>query len=170
MVSYERANHAGGADQEQHTPIVDWLMLTWSAPQVDVHGGQLGAERAAFIGWTALKEVFSAWRITEREELTKWLRSHGFAGRQPGNHISARAQEYILNVARRIDARVALLEVTYVAVVFFVARHMVPAGVQTREVPRAQGTHQVSWNNTGGLPSGVWVQLDEVDAEDFFLR
>ena len=61
-------------------------------------------------------------------------------------------------------------DVTFVAVVFFVARHMVPIGVQTRTVPRAHGTQQVSRNQTGGLPSGVWDLLDELDAEDLFLR
>ena len=50
-------------------------------------------------------------------------RFRGTSARQPH---SVRAQEYILNEAGRIDARVALLEVTVFAFVFFVARHMVP--------------------------------------------
>ena len=60
-----------------------------------------------------------------------------------------------MNEAGRIDARVALLEVTFVAVVLFVARHMAPNGVQTWTFPRAHGTQQVSRNRTGGLPSHV---------------
>ena len=39
----------------------------------------------------------------EREDLSIWLPNNGFAGTSPGNHIAARAQEF-LSEARRPSA------------------------------------------------------------------
>ena len=49
------------------------------------------------------------WEISSRDDLSQWLRHQGFPATRPGNHLSARAQEYILiNAGARGDARVEL--------------------------------------------------------------
>ena len=58
-----------------------------------------------------------------RADLTQWLRGHGFAAVQPGNHISARAQEFYSR-KRRNDARVALFEVVFVPLTLHMGRTM----------------------------------------------
>ena len=86
--------------------------------------GIINAQEAVRDGWTAMRSVFRMWSIHEREDLTMWLRNQGFPGTHPGNHISARAQEHILTEACRTDARVALLEASYVEVVLLTGRQM----------------------------------------------
>ena len=108
------------------------------------------------------------WSIHEREDLMGWLRRHGFPRTQQGNHISARAQEHILTEACRIDARVALLEASYVAVELYVGRQVA--------VPRSthgvaeQRLRQTARQDARANPvDGVWAQLDLVDCHDLFL-
>ena len=84
-----------------------------------------------------------------------------FPGTNPGNHISARAQEFILGVAIRADARVALLEGVYVQLAIHMGRELVvpqPDPVPSRpEVP-------------GPRVSGFdWAQLDEFHIDEVFL-
>ena len=51
-----------------------------------------------------------------------------------GNHISARAQEFILEEAVTVDARVALLEAAYVMVTIKAGRELT-AGEPSHRVP-----------------------------------
>ena len=109
-----------------------------------------------------MRTVFKMWSIHEREDLTGWLRRHGFPGTQPGNHISPRAQEHILTEACRTDARVALSEASYVAVVLHVGRQMVvPRAIEgdTAQRPRQAGRQEARTNPL----DGAWAQLDSVD-------
>ena len=55
-----------------------------------------------------------SWGINCTEQLTTWLRSHGFPATRPGHHICARAQEFIIHEACTTDARAALLEAVFV--------------------------------------------------------
>ena len=56
-----------------------------------------------------------AWRVTT-PELSGWLRSRGFPATQPGQHLSARAQEFIFHEGGVLDARVELLETAFVLI------------------------------------------------------
>ena len=159
----------GAVGQAQSTPVVDWLTATLTgAPQVEFHGGQIEAVQAVAEGWSSLKAVFRSWGILEVDDLTIWLRRQGFVGAQPGNHIAARAQEFIMHEAARADARVALLEVVFVAVVFHVANRVGPSvarpGLTTHRTLGAR-----SQTSAAGMPPGTWEQLDHMHVEDLFL-
>ena len=67
-----------------------------SAARLEFQQGTIDAEEGVRLGWLTLRAVFRTWSIFELEDLTQWLRRQGFVGTQPGNHISARAQEHIL--------------------------------------------------------------------------
>ena len=54
------------------------------------------------------------WGISSAEDLTVWLRGHGFPGAARGHHITARAQEFLLSEACAVDGRVALSEAVFV--------------------------------------------------------
>ena len=125
---------------------------------VEFHGGQVTCGEAAHVGWTALREVFRTWNVHEMGDLTTWLRSNGFAAVQPGNHISARAQEHILTQACAFDARVALLESAYVALTLHRGRQMcvIPPPVQPPCQERPQPHHE------------SWACLDDINLENFF--
>ena len=77
-----------------------------------------------------------AWRTSSPPDLSLWFQ--GFAMTQPGNHIPARAQEFVIGEACRFNARVALLEACYVRVTLHVGQQMavppdsVPVGVTRR--------------------------------------
>ena len=93
---------ATGADNAN--AVVDWLThkLT-GAPQIGFHESVIDADVAVHTGWTTLRDVFRRWSIHEHEDLTTWLRQHGYAESQPGNHFPARAQEHMLAEACRVD-------------------------------------------------------------------
>ena len=55
-----------------------------------------------------------SWGIMHVNDLTEWLRYHGLPATPPRQHLSARAQEFILQEGCRTDARVALLETVLV--------------------------------------------------------
>ena len=63
-------------------------------------------------GWSALRR-------------TTWLRGQGFPGTSPGNHISARAQEFIIGEASCADARVVLLQGVYVQLAIHMGHELV---------------------------------------------
>ena len=67
-------------------------------------------------------EIVGALRV--RDDLTQWLRDQRFAGAQPGNHIPARAQEFLFSEACRFDASVALLEAFFVRLTLHMGRQM----------------------------------------------
>ena len=108
----------GSSRQNLSSPVLDWLVhcLSGSA-QVSFHDGVMDADEAVRTGWCSLRDVFRLWNIFDRGDLTIWLQGQGFAATQPGNHIPARTQEFVLSSACRVAARVALLEVVYVPVV-----------------------------------------------------
>ena len=118
--------------------------------------------------WCSLRDVFRLWNIFDRGDRTIWLQGQGFAATQPGNHIPARAQEFVLSSACRVDARVALLEVVYVQAVHHTAQQMT--------VPRIRGPvreshrqHPPRTRNATPLGNG-WAELDDIDVEDVFLQ
>ena len=102
---------------------------------------------------------FRSWGILEVDDLTIWLRRQGFVGTQPGNHIEARAQDFIMHEATRANATVALLEVVFVAVVFHVANRMGPSVARPG----------LTTNRTLGARSQPPEQLDFMHVEDLFL-
>ena len=144
---------------------IGWQGGLVGAPRLAFHDGTIDAPDAVCNGWSALRTVFRMWSIYEREDLTGWLRRRGFPGTQPGNHISARAQEHILTEACRTDARVALLEASHVAVVLHVGRQMaVPSAIQGDAEQRFR---QAGRQDTRTNPfDGAWAQLDSVDCHD----
>ena len=131
----------------------------------------MNAQEAVRTGWRALRGVFRLWSIEEREDLTVWLRGHGFAGTRPGNHIAARAQEFILSEACRVDARVALLEVTYVAAVLHIGRMTGgPRGDTPRAIIQRPCCPAARGSRNGSVPASSWQELDAVNVEDVFFR
>ena len=155
---------AGGEDR---TPVWEWLMslLSQTTEVLEFHEGNIAAEVAVQTGWSALRSVFRTWSIMDREGLTEWLRSQGFAGSQPGNHIPARAQEFILEQACREDARVALLESAYVAAAVLRGRQF---GLRTAD-PATSATHRGVHQRHNGLPADCWEKLDSVDVKEVML-
>ena len=112
-------------------------------------------------GMFALRQVFRSWGITCREQFTEWLRREGFQATLPGNHIGARTQEALLSRACVEDARVALLESVFVAMVLHVGRQSrVPFG----------GSPAAAAAPPNPIPvSEGWAQLDTVDLQEELL-
>ena len=105
--------------------------------------------------------VFRSWDVASGEDLTRWLREHGHPGAQPGNHISARAQEHMLQQACGVDARVALLEAVFVVIAVHMGRqdvHATPTINSTPDRPRDGGQSQIDWS-----------QMDHCQLEEMFL-
>ena len=107
---------------------------------VDFHDNRLSAVDALRAGWVLLRAVFRSWGIQDREHLTAHLRRQGFPATQPGNHISARAQEVLLAEACQVDGRVALLEVVCTNVAIHLGREWaVPEAIRPQSTPDATG-------------------------------
>ena len=68
------------------------------------------------MGFSSPRGVVRGWGIESPDDLSQWLRQHGFQATRPGNHISASGQEHILSLGCGMDARVALLEAVYVII------------------------------------------------------
>ena len=98
-------------------------------------------------GW-ALREVMRAWRVTTPEELSGWLRSQGFPATRPGQHLSARAQEFIFHEGGVLDARVALLETAFVLITLEQGRGGIPPVGGVREA-KGQTSQQHCWRGEG---------------------
>ena len=88
------------------TPVLQWLSQAGSriVEPIEFHESHISATDAATVGWTALRAVMRSWEIHEREHLTDWLRRQGFPAVQPGNHISAHAQEFLLSETCRANS------------------------------------------------------------------
>ena len=100
-----------------------------------------------------------SWGIVSREGLTQWLRREGFQAVQPGNHIGARPHEVLLGRACSEDARVALLESVYVALVLHTGRELrVEPALAAPEAPPRDSV------------LGGWAQVDEVDLQEELLN
>ena len=104
------------------------------------------------------------WSVDNREDLSQWLRSHGFAATQPGNHIPARVQEALSQEVCRIDARVVLLEAMFVQLVLHFGRYTV---VSRGAEP---GTNQSAPATRTMVESSRWAQMDDVDSTECMLR
>ena len=90
---------------EETNPVLQWLVAAASAVEEPIEfyeGGILASDP------DALRAALRGWGVTEREGLSTWLRNNGFVATTPGNHIAARAQEFIFSEAIATDARVAL--------------------------------------------------------------
>ena len=110
------------------------------------------------------------WGISSAEDLTMWLRGHGFPGAARAHHITARAQEFLLSEACAVDARVALLEAVYVQIAIHRGRQVAvpvcpPAQVplrRAREIRRPPPPQEV--------PVETWAVLDEYNLSNVFLQ
>ena len=124
------------AGQERSTPTLDWLChVSTEFPALQFNGGSVPVSEAARTGWMSLRTAIRAWGIAQQDDLSTWLRSQGFPGPQPGNHISARAQEFVLSEGCRHDACVAMLEAVFVTITLETGRRMVPATAPPAEIP-----------------------------------
>ena len=153
------------AGQEESSPVLDWLCRVSHGGRVGFQEGIINAQEAVRDGWTAMRSVFRMWSIHEREDLTMWLRNQGFPGTHPGNHISARAQEHILTEACRTDARVALLEASYVEVVLLTGRQMAVPEATTAPNER----HRPGNVSVESGYSRAWESLDTINCKELFL-
>ena len=106
-------------------------------------------------------------RVADREDLSHLLGTQGFPRTSPGNHISARAQEFILGEATTLDARCVLLEAVFVLVTLSVAREM--TGNADRPAP-LEAPRRVPPTVPSDLPLECWQQLDQVDLSEVFLQ
>ena len=87
-----------------------------SRRRLDFHGGQTTADAAVREGWTVLRSVLGTRAVTSQEHLTDWIVRQGLPRVSVWNHIAARAQEFVLEEAATVDARVVLLQAIYVMV------------------------------------------------------
>ena len=145
---------SGSADS---TPALDWLIMAAGliVESISLYEGRMPARDATRTGWSALRQNLRDWCIGEPGHLTAWLRTQGFPGTNPGNHIAARAQEFILGEAIRADARVALLE-------GHMGRELaVPQPHSTPSPPVAVGPRATAGFN--------WSLLDEFQINEIFL-
>ena len=112
-----------------------WLLVQTMDEEVDFFESRVNPADAVRVGWT-------------------------FAGAQPGNHIHARAQEFLFSEACRFDARVALLEAFFVRLTLHMGRQMaVPPGAI---LANGQASVQV-------VEAHRWAQLDSVNLTEFML-
>ena len=118
------------------------------------------------IGWTSLRAAMRSWGITTEQDLSQWLRRQGFPGPQPGNHISARAQEFVLAEGCRFDARVAMLEVVFVTTTLEFGRQTVPAREQQIETQTDVARNQGRAQRDPTIPNLDF--FDDVDLEELF--
>ena len=153
---------------EETNPVLQWLVAATSAVEepIEFYEGGIIASDAVRTGWNALRAVLRGWGVTEREGLSTWPRNNGFVATAPGNHIAARAQEFIFSEAIAADARVALLEAVYVCCTVHVSRQLaVPPTI--RESPRPRVVQRRTFPSS--FPDGSWEQMDDLELSDLFL-
>ena len=124
------------------------------------------ASVAARTGWLALRGAMRSWGVHSREELSTWLRRQGFPGLALGNHISARAQEFVLTEGCSHDGRVTLLESSFVTLVLHTGR------TQTVQNPTsvAERPRVVQRPRPPPVFSDSWASLDGVQVEELFTQ
>ena len=152
---------SGSADS---APALEWLIMAAGriVEPINLYEGRMPARDAARTGWLALRQVLRAWHIEEPNHLTGWLRTQGFPGTNPGNHISARVQKFIIGEAIRADARVALLEGVYVQLAIHMGCELgVPQPHLTPSPPVVVGPRA-----TAGFD---WSLLDDFQIDEIFL-
>ena len=156
---------AAGVDET--SPVLDWLASVAGTMHqaVEFHVGVVNPADAVRVGFAVLRTAMRSWGISSPPDLSLWFRDPGFAMIQPGNHIPARAPEFVIGEACRFDARVALLEACYVRVTLHVGQqmavppHSVPVGV-TRRVETGASVGETQ----------RWAQLDAVELNDWMMR
>ena len=155
---------AAGGDANH--PVLEWLenAARWVQEPMEFHGGQTTADSAVREGWTVLGSVLRTWGVTSQEQLTDWMVRQGLPRVSVGNHIAARAQEFILEAAT-VDARVALLEAAYARVTIQAGREFT-AGEPTHRVPvpRVEPRRPVA----PSISAESWEQLDHIDLSEAF--
>ena len=157
------------AGSSESTPAAyDFLMSLASRIRdpVEFHDNRLTAVDALRTGWVSLRAVLRTWGIQEREHLTAHLRRQGFPATQPGNHISARAQEALLSEACQVDARVALVEVVCMNVAICLGREVVVPEVAR---PHHEGIPVRHQRQREAAQESSWHQFDQLNLEDCFL-
>ena len=151
------------AGQAETCPLFVWLTSTVGRVDepVPCFRGNISAGGAVRTGWAALRHATRSWGVNLDAVLSGWLARSGFPATRPGLHISGRGQEFIVTMACREDARVALLEAVFVALTLNEGRRQASdAAEAVPSIPRASigGT---------GIPTSVlrdsWEQLDDVD-------
>ena len=107
------------AGDEATNPVLDWLTEVTASMQgmVDFCERAVNSGEAVRSGWSSLRSVMRTWGVDSSEDLSQWLRSHGFAATQPGDRIPARVQGALSQEVCRTDARVVLLEAVFVQLV-----------------------------------------------------
>ena len=125
------------------------------------------ASDAVRVGWSAWSSVMRLWGIMHVDDLTEWLRNHGLPATRPRQHLSARAQEFILQEECRTDARVALLETVLVLTTLHQGR-VIGVTQAARTIPAALPRRSRVCPIPAVLPTGSWEQLDEVDLSEWF--
>ena len=118
--------------------------------------------------WSSQAVVCEPRRPGLMEDLPTWLRSQGFPGPAPGNHLSARAQEFILIEGSSFDGRVTLLEAAYITLKLHTRRGTTAQSrpAENVERPRAQPNPRVC-RGTAFFPES-WAVLDEVELDNWF--
>ena len=101
------------------------------------------------MGFSSLRGVMRGWGNEKNaEDLSQWLRQHGFPATRPGNHIPARVRR--TSRSRGRDDHGGIESVPN------------PPRVEVRRRPA-----QVDVPAT--LPEGTWEQLDQVDLEEILV-
>ena len=151
------------------TPVLEWLInaATLVPGELEFSDARIGASVAARAGWVALRGVMRTWGIDTQEKLSRWLQDEGYTSPRPDCHIAARAQEHLIPAAVREDARVALLEETYVAVVNAYCR--LEPELATPPAPDARRHLRNRARVVPFNPPGErWRELGDVDLREVF--
>ena len=109
--------------------------------------------------------------VGSQHDLSAWFGRQGFPRVSPGNHISARAQEFVLGEAVSVDARAALLEAAFVTVTILMGRELSVGGAQrARTNLKEQNQHDatIPLQRAFSLQK-CWQQLDPVDLSEAVL-
>ena len=160
VVTHERPSDLGCLQERRDTSGVA------VEEPIEFYEGGIIASDAVRTGWNALRAVLRCWGVTEREGFSTWLRNNGFAATVPGNHIAAKAQEFIFSEAIAADARVALLEAVYVCYTVHVSRQLAVL-LTIRESPRPRVVQRRT--SPSSFPDGFWEQMDDLDLRDLVL-
>ena len=124
------------AESSESTPVVDSFIGMASRIREPINSKRIGCKphKQLRTGWESLRAVFRSW---------------GIPATQPGNHISARAQEALLNQGCRVEV--------CVNVAIHMGRELYPQQ-HREEVP-----DQVHRPHNAEAPESSWSQLDEFD-------
>ena len=158
------------AGSKPSTTVLEWLCeITSEVPDIQFNEGPLSSNVASahrVAGVAGSDEILG--RMGRKLICRRGCGGQGFPGPQPGNHISARAQEYILSEGCRSDARVALLEAVFVTTTLEMGRRNAPASarIPSAATERVLRASQVLLR----VDHCSWASLDGVDLQDLFSQ